>query len=86
MSDVYIIIKLIKNIIILSIIMFFTYHDKESLKKQIENLNNLESIYVYNILKKNDEKTTINVNGLFFDLLDISNKSLEEIVLFLNKK
>jgi hypothetical protein len=66
--------------------MFFTYQDKESLKKKIEKLNNLQSIYVYNILKKNKEKFTVNVNGLFFDLLDVSNKSLEEIVFFLNKK
>jgi len=66
--------------------MFFTHQDKELLKKNIEKLNNLQSIYIYNILKKNKEKFTINVNGLFFDLLDISNKSLEEIVLFLNKK
>lgn len=66
--------------------MFFTHQDKELLKKNIEKLNNLQSIYIYNILKKNKEKFTININGLFFDLLDISNKSLEEIVLFLNKK
>jgi len=66
--------------------MFFTYNDKESLKKKIEKLNNLQSIYIYNILKKNNEKFTINDNGLFFDLLDISNKSLEEIVCFLEKK
>jgi hypothetical protein len=66
--------------------MFFTYNDKESLKKKIEKLNNLQSIYIYNILKKNNEKYTINDNGLFFDLLDISNKSLEEIVYFLDKK
>ena len=66
--------------------MFFTYNDKESLKKKIEKLNNLQSIYIYNILKKNTEKFTINDNGLFFDLLDISNKSLEEVVCFLEKK
>ncbi len=66
--------------------MFFTHQDKELLKKKIEKLNNLEYIYIYNILKKNNEKFTININGLFFDLLDITNKSLEEIVLFLNKK
>jgi hypothetical protein len=66
--------------------MFFTYQDKVSLKKKIEKLNNLQSIYIYNILKKNNEKYTINDNGLFFDLLDISNKSLEEIVYFLDKK
>jgi hypothetical protein len=66
--------------------MFFTFQDKESLKKKIEKLNNLQSIYIYNILKKNNEKYTINDNGLFFDLLDISNNSLEEIVYFLEKK
>tara|TARA_B110000285_G_C14952158_1_gene527350 strand:- start:74 stop:277 length:204 start_codon:yes stop_codon:yes gene_type:complete len=62
--------------------MLFTFQDKATLKKKIEKLNNLQSIYIYNILKKNVEKFTINDNGLFFDLLDISNKSLEEIVNF----
>ena len=32
--------------------MLFTYQDKESLKKKIEKLNNIQSIYIYNILKK----------------------------------
>jgi hypothetical protein len=64
--------------------MLFTFKDKDNLKKKIEKLNNLQSIYIYNILKKNVEKFTINDNGLFFDLLDISNKSLEEIVIFFN--
>jgi len=63
--------------------MLFTYQDKESLKKKIEKLNNIQSIYIYNILKKNIETFTINDNGLFFDLLDISNKSLDEMAKFL---
>jgi len=62
--------------------MLFTFEDKVTLKKKIQKLNNLQSIYIYNILKKNVEKFTINDNGLFFDLLDISNKSLGEMVNF----
>jgi hypothetical protein len=66
--------------------MLFTYEDKDKLKKKLEKLNNIQSIYLYNILKKNNEKYTINDNGLFFDLLDISNKSLKEIIKFLKEK
>lgn len=64
--------------------MFYTFNDKNIIKEKLEKLNNFNSIYIFNILKKNDEKYTINTNGLFFDLLEISNKSIKEIEDYLN--
>lgn len=57
----------------------YTFNDKNIIKQELEKLNNFNSIYIFNILKKNKEKYTINTNGLFFDLLEISNKSIIEI-------
>lgn len=62
----------------------YTFNDKNEIKLQLEKLNSFNSIYIFNILKKNTEKYTINSNGLFFDLLEISNKSIEEIEQYLN--
>lgn len=62
----------------------YTFNDKNEIKLQLEKLNSFNSIYIFNILKKNAEKYTINSNGLFFDLLEISNKSIEEIEEYLN--
>lgn len=61
----------------------YTFNDKNMIKQELEKLNNFNSIYIFNILKKNKEKYTINTNGLFFDLLEISNKSIIEIEKYL---
>lgn len=61
----------------------YTFKDKNEIKNKLEKLNNFNSIYIFNILKKNNEKYTINTNGLFFDLLEISNKSIGEIEQYL---
>lgn len=63
----------------------YTFDDKSKIKSKLEKLNNFNSIYIFNILKKNNEKYTINSNGLFFDLLEITNKSIGEIEEYLNK-
>lgn len=65
--------------------MIYTFEDKNKIKLELEKINNFNSIYIYNILKKNKEKYTVNSNGLFFDLLEISNKSIEEIESYLTK-
>lgn len=62
----------------------YTFNDKNEIKLKLEKLNSFNSIYIFNILKKNSEKYTINSNGLFFDLLEISNQSIEEIEKYLN--
>lgn len=61
----------------------YTFNDKSEIKTQLEKLNSFNSIYIFNILKKNNEKYTVNTNGLFFDLLEISNKSIGEIEKYL---
>ena len=64
--------------------MIYTFNDKSIIKQRLEKLNTFTSIYIFNILKKNNEKYTVNTNGLFFDLLEISNKSIEEIEKYLD--
>lgn len=64
--------------------MIYTLQDKNEIKIKLEKLNNFNSIYIFNILKKNNEKYTVNSNGLFFDLLEISNKSIREIEKYLD--
>ena len=60
--------------------MIFTFEDKEKIKEEIMKLALNDWWYIYNdILKKNDEIVTINNSGLFFDLINISNKSLTMI-------
>jgi len=65
--------------------MIYTFNDKSIIKNRLEKLNSFTSIYIFNILKKNNEKYTVNTNGLFFDLLEISNKSIEEIEKYLDE-
>lgn len=59
--------------------MLFTYNDKLKLKDDIKNLSKYDWIQIYNILKSNKEIFTINNNGLLFDLINISNDSLNKI-------
>jgi len=65
--------------------MLYTYEDKNKIKQDLEKLNNFNSIYIFNILKKNNEKYKVNSNGLFFDLLEISNQSIKEIEEYLKE-
>jgi hypothetical protein len=66
--------------------MLFTYQDKLVLKENIEKLTENEWIQIYYILKNNNESITINTNGVFFDLINISNKSLTKIKEMINNK
>jgi hypothetical protein len=60
--------------------IFFTYEDKLKLKEEILKLNKNDWWNIYNnILEKNKEPITINKSGLLFDLINISNKSLNLI-------
>ena len=67
--------------------MVFTYEDKMKLKEDIIKLSKYDWINIYNdILKKNDESYTINNAGLFFDLINISNQSLDMIKNYINNQ
>jgi hypothetical protein len=59
--------------------MVFTYQDKVDIKGNILKLSEQDWFQVYIILKNNKESFTINENGLLFDLINISNKSLNLI-------
>ena len=59
--------------------MIFTYGDKLKLKEQIDILSKYDWIQIYYILKNKEETFTINKNGLLFDLINISNDSLNLI-------
>lgn len=59
--------------------MVFTYQDKVDLKENILKLSEQDWFQVYIILKNNKESFTINENGLLFDLINISNNSLDLI-------
>jgi len=59
--------------------MVFTYEDKMKLKEEIIKLTRHDWFQIYIILKNNTESFTTNNAGLFFDLINISNDSLELI-------
>ena len=66
--------------------MFYTYQDKMNLKEEIEGLGKEDWYQIYLILKNEDEKLTVNNNGVLFDLINVSNKTLEQIRDYLDDK
>lgn len=67
--------------------MVFTYEDKLKLKEEIIKLTKYDWINIYNdILKKNNESYTTNSSGLFFDLINISNESLDMIKKYIDNQ
>ena len=50
--------------------VFYTYQDKMNLKDEIEGLSKDDWYQIYLILKKADEKLTVNNNGVLFDLIN----------------
>lgn len=66
--------------------MFYTYQDKMNLKEEIESLSKDDWYQIYLILKKSEEKITVNNNGILFDLINISNNTLAEIRKYLDNK
>ena len=59
--------------------MLFNYKEKLKIKNKIDKLTEDEWIQIFYILKNNNESYTINKNGLFFDLINITNSTLEKI-------
>lgn len=59
--------------------MIFTYQDKMDLKDKIIKLTKHDWFQIYVILKNNKESFTTNNSGLFFDLINVSNESLDLI-------
>jgi len=65
--------------------MIYTYNDKIKIKSQIEKLSYNDWIQIYLILKNEKENFTINKNGLLFDLINISNSTLDKINNYINQ-
>lgn len=60
--------------------MIFTYEDKQKIKEEIIKLTPDDWWNIYrDILERNNEPYTTNDSGLFIDLINISNKSLNMI-------
>ena len=65
---------------------FYTYSDKMKLKEEIEGLSKDDWYQIYLILKKKNEKLTVNNNGVLFDLINVSNNTLTQIKEYLDDK
>ena len=57
---------------------------KKRVIKEVSNLNKLEHIEIFKILKSNNIVFTENVNGIFINLSPINISILNEIILFIN--
>ena len=64
----------------------FSYKDKVELKNKILKLSEEDHIQIFYILKNNNEQYTVNKNGLFFDIINISNNTLKRIVKYIDNK
>jgi hypothetical protein len=53
------------------------------IKKNIDNLNELELAEIFKILKFHNEKYSVNNNGIFFSLSKLSNKATTDISNFI---
>lgn len=61
-----------------------TLQEKNKMKKKIEQLNTNHCSELFEIIKKNTEKYTINKNGVFLNLKNLNQKTLHEINHFLS--
>lgn len=64
--------------------MFFTIEEKHAISERISNSSKKDQLHIFFILKSNMENFTYNKNGVFFDLIETSNKSLEQIKNYLD--
>lgn len=67
----------------------FSNEKKLELIHKISNINNRKNkkkyyIQLFNIINKNNVKYTNNLNGIFFNLNNLDNATLQEVELFLN--
>jgi hypothetical protein len=60
----------------------YTFQEKLWLYEHMKNQTEDDTLFVYRVLKKNDEEFTENSNGLFFDLDRVSNESIRELMMY----
>ena len=66
--------------------MIFNYQDKVKIKDDLLKLTKFDWFQIYLILINNKEQITTTNSGLFFDLINISNDSLELIKNYIDNK
>jgi hypothetical protein len=66
--------------------MFFTVEEKTTIHDRINACSTNDQVHIFYILKSNEEKYSYNNNGIFFDLIETSNKTIEQIKTFLDSK
>lgn len=57
---------------------------KKTIIKEVSNLNSLECVEIFKILKKNNINYSENVNGIFVNMASIKVDTLNQIVNFIN--
>ena len=57
--------------------------EKKRLKRDIKLLDKHEYIEILNIIKKNDQKYSENATGIFFNLKYINDKTIKEMINFM---
>lgn len=60
------------------------YDDRKIFHDNLKNLVKSECEQIFRILKRHDEKYTENSNGIFFDVMSISEKTFGEMKLFMD--
>lgn len=71
------------NIILDNINSFNKIFSNTEIKNRIEKLNEDEMCEIYKIIKNNNEKHTINKNGIFINLSSLRSETLKQISYFL---
>ena len=61
----------------------FKFKELTELKKKIMSLTQIEYIEIYKIIKNNNEKFSQNKNGVLFNFMKISDKTIEDIKKFI---
>jgi len=65
--------------------MEYSLTDKKAIMTRINNLKNKKYyIEIYKIIKENNVSYSQNINGIFINLTNIENETLDKIVKYLN--
>jgi proline dehydrogenase len=61
-----------------------TNYNINDLKRQIDILDELQYHEIFKIILKNNEKYTTNTNGIFINLSNLKQTTIQEIINYLN--
>ena len=60
----------------------YTYQEKHWLYQQMKEQTADDMYYIYRLIKKNGEAHSVNSNGVFFDLREVSDETLRELMVY----